>query len=408
MTVRAVTAQEARPKVGGQSPPRRPSWAWRLLGAFWGLVVLLLGAGAGVLQHLGPPHPLLAAGGTPGKPAVQDHPAKASPMISAHTPATAPVSPSQEAAVSHTPSPPTASPASALSSTSQPALASGAVAAPDPALLEPSTLYAGGSLPRIGADRRKARHVYAARFNMADPRPRIAILLAGIGMNEAESTAAVTNLPAAVSLAVPPYATRLDTLLEAARSRGHEFLVSIPMEPQGYPLNDPGNQALLTGASQATNALRLEWALTRMSGYVGATGALGEMRGERFAAATDQMAPMLGTLADRGLLYVDPRPELLQGPGSSPQPEAFRGVDLLIDDPPGAQEVDRQLERLERVARDRGAALGLAARPSPITVDRIATWAVGLNARGLALAPVSVVVQMPQPPAPTVRVNLPR
>ena len=28
----------------------------------------------------------------------------------------------------------------------------------------------------------------------------------------------------------------------------HEFLISMPMEPQGYPLNDAGDRALLTGA----------------------------------------------------------------------------------------------------------------------------------------------------------------
>jgi hypothetical protein len=41
-----------------------------------------------------------------------------------------------------------------------------------------------------------------------------------------------------------------------------------------------------------------------------------------------------------------------------------------------------------------------------VTVDRIATWVLGLKAHGLALAPVSVVVQMPQAPPPAVKVRL--
>ncbi len=167
------------------------------------------------------------------------------------------------------------------------------------------------------------------------------------------------------------------------------------MEPQGYPLNDPGNRALLTGASPAANAQRLEWALTRFAGYVGATGALGELRGERFAA-TDQMAPLLGLLADRGLLYVDPRPNLPRPPGLPAPRGAGRAVDIVLDDPPGRQEIDRHLAQLEQLARDRGAAIGLAGRPSPLNVDRIAVWASALATHGLALAPVSVVVQMPQ------------
>ena len=62
------------------------------------------------------------------------------------------------------------------------------------------------------------------------------------------------------------------------------------------------------------NRQRLEWALSRMAGYVGATGALGTTRGERFAALPDQMNPVLTELAKRGLLYVDSRP------GASPLP----------------------------------------------------------------------------------------
>ncbi len=286
----------------------------------------------------------------------------------------------------------------------------GSVAPPDPALLQPSKLFPGAKLPRIGPNRMLPLKAYASPFNMNDPRPRVAILMAGIGMNEAESLAAIDALPPQVSLAVSPYSFKPDRVLTAARNAGHEYLVSLPMEPIGYPLNDPGDQALLTGASEATNALHLDWALTRITGYVGATGALGDLRGERFGAAIDQMAPVLDHLADLGLLYVDPRPGLQHLTGSPAQRGIGRAVDVVLDDPPGREAVDRQLALLDQMARDHGGAIGLAGRPSPVTIGRIAAWAATLPARGLALAPVSVVVQMPQPRLPTstvaVRTNL--
>ena len=276
--------------------------------------------------------------------------------------------------------------------------AAGTIAAPDPALLEPSTAYPGNSLPRVSPGGRTPLRAYAAAFAAGDTRPRVAILVAGVGMNEAESTAAIENLPAAVAFAVTPYSGTLDPVLEGARAHGHELLVSIPMEPQGFPLNDPGDRALLTGAAPEVNAQRLEWALTRFSGYVGATGAMGDMRGERFAAAADEMLPLLQDLAGRGLLYVDPRPNAMRLAISHAPKIAFRGVDLVLDDPGGAAELDRSLARLEQIGRDRGSALGLVGRPSPVAVDRIAVWAAGLPARGLALAPVSVLAQMPPVP----------
>ena len=160
----------------------------------------------------------------------------------------------------------------------------------------------------------------------------------------------------------------------------------------------------------AVNGQRLDWALTRFSGYVGATGALGAMRGERFAAASDQMEPVLDVLAQRGLLYVDARPNARrpawQSAGQSKS--AYRGIDLVIDDRvgAGAEALDAALARLEVIALNRGSAIGLIGRPAPLTIDRVGVWLLGLEGHGLALAPVSVVVQMPQAPTSTIHASL--
>jgi hypothetical protein len=48
------------------------------------------------------------------------------------------------------------------------------------------------------------------------------------------------------------------------------------------------------------------------------------------------------------------------------------------------------LIRLEALARSRGTAIGVAAA-RPASVERIARWAAGLEARGVELAPVSAL-----------------
>jgi polysaccharide deacetylase 2 family uncharacterized protein YibQ len=163
------------------------------------------------------------------------------------------------------------------------------------------------------------------------------------------------------------------------------------MEPQNYPMNDPGPQALLTGASGAQNQRRLDWALTRISGYVGATGALGTLRGERFAGSSEQMAPVLRAIGSRGLLYVDPRPG-----AAGPAGVWGRSVDLVVDDPATRPEIDAKLAQLEQIARERGSALGLVGAVRPVTMDRVTAWASGLAPRGFVLAPVSAVAQPPR------------
>jgi polysaccharide deacetylase 2 family uncharacterized protein YibQ len=203
-------------------------------------------------------------------------------------------------------------------------------------------------------------------------------------MSDADSEEAVRRMPAAVSLAVSPYALHTAPLLEAARAAGHETLIAIPMEPQNYPLNDAGNEALLTTAAPAANGRNLEWALSRIEGYVGATGALGRLHGERFAAS-EQMTKVYDALTARGLLYVDPRP-------GTPPGSARRAVDLVIDEPPVRTEIEAKLARLEQMARERGAALGLVDGPAPVTTERVAAWASALPQRGFDLVPVSALV----------------
>jgi polysaccharide deacetylase 2 family uncharacterized protein YibQ len=51
-----------------------------------------------------------------------------------------------------------------------------------------------------------------------------------------------------------------------------------------------------------------------------------------------------------------------------------------------------------QVARQKGSALGFAGAVRPVTIDRLAAWANGLPADGLALTPVSALVRAPAAP----------
>jgi len=378
-----------------QGMNRKAAPALCALGWFWVLALVLLGGGAGVLQWLGPPAsspPRVAATGKPGA-AMMVAPASAPVMqtqAGAATPQAVPLHVAGAATPSRMPGAPVQPRASGAL---VPPRAPGAPIPPaDPSLLGASTAFPDGQLPRIGLDGRQPMQAYAGGFDTADPHPKIGLLLAGFAMSESESEEAVRSLPAAVSFAVSPYAFRPQGLLDLARAQGHELLVSIPMEPQGYPLDDPGNRALMTTATEAVNANRLEWTLTRIQGYVGATGALGDLRGERFAASAESMGLVLNELTRRGLLYVDPRP-------GAPRPvhAIGRSVDLVIDEPAVRPQIEARLAELEQIARDHGAALGLVELPRPVTVDRIAVWARALGERGLTLTPVSALVHLVPP-----------
>jgi hypothetical protein len=345
--------------------PRQFFAGWRGLGRFWLLVAVLLVAG-GIALHLAgpiaPPTPQRIAGEAAPQPREAEQPA------AAPQPLPEPAKPAQRPG-RDTPGP---------------------LADPDPALLEPAPGLGPNLLPRIAADGRMPMQVYAAGFDGSSRRPRVALVLAGLGLNQADSEAAVHALPHGITLAISPYAQNTDRLLSAARSTEHEYLVSIPMEPQSFPLNDPGRQALMTSLSPEQNRTRLLWVLSRIQGYVGAIGAEGELRGERFASLPDEIGLVLNELAKRGLLYIDPRP------GSPPAPRVWsRSVDTVVDEPPTAADIDIKLARLAQTARDRGSAVGFAGAPRPVLLQRLGAWAANLEADGLALAPVSALVRAP-------------
>jgi len=276
-------------------------------------------------------------------------------------------------------------PAAHVASTAAPR----SIAAPDTALLEPVPGDPTHFLPRIAADGRTPMAVYAASF-VGGQGPRIGLIIAGIGLDHAASEAAVKDLPAGITLAVSPYAHGLDTLLATARAHGDETLVSIPMEP-GSRLDDPGDRALMTALPAEEDTRRLDWALSRIAGYVGATGALGRLHGERFAAQPDLLDPTLQAIAARGLLYVDPRP------GTAPLSGVpGRSVDVVVDDTAAAATIDTQLADLVRIARAHGSALGLVGAVRPRVMARLVAWTSQLAAQGLVLAPVSALSRSPK------------
>jgi len=114
--------------------------------------------------------------------------------------------------------------------------------------------------------------------------------------------------------------------------------------------------------------------------------------GARFTAAEQALVPVLRESAKRGLIYVDDgasqRSVASQIAGSYNLP--FAKTDLVLDAVQTPTEIDRALARLEMLARDNGAAVGLATA-QPATVARIAEWAKKVEGRGFVLVPITMV-----------------
>lgn len=341
-----------------------------------------------------PPAQAPAAPAAPPQPPAAEPapkpPAAATPPAATPPAATPPPGPPPEPpppAVSAPPPPPPPPPPSVAAPAPAPRLprlADGpGLPATDPALLQQTP---GGPLPMIGSDGRQPWRVYARPFDAAEKRPRIALVIYGLGVSIAATEAAIQGLPGAISLAFSPYGDDLRTWIGKARAAGHEALIMAPMEPNNYPAFDPGPQALLTALDPKQNAERLEWMLGRATAYVG----VATVMGARFTSTRRQITPVLRALKSRGLMFLDSRGGgvLSEVVGEIGLP--FAASAFFIDEVAARGTIDQRLDELERLARQTGRAIGLGF-PYPVTLERVAAWSQKIESRGIVLAPISAL-----------------
>ena len=248
-----------------------------------------------------------------------------------------------------------------------------------------------GLVPRIAADGTWPSEAFAQPVKAIPGKPdapRIAVIVGGLGVSAASTDDAINKLPAAVTLAFTPYSANIEQLATKARERSHELMLHVPMEPFDYPDNDPGPQTLLTTLDAGQNIDRLMWLMSRFQGYVG----IANYMGARFTSSDPAMAPVLRETGKRGLVYLDDggssRSVAGQIAGTAGLP--FAKADVVIDTLPTAADVDRALAQLEAIARQRGAAVGIAGA-LPISIERIARWAKTAESRGILLVPITAV-----------------
>lgn len=246
-----------------------------------------------------------------------------------------------------------------------------------------------GPLPVIAPDGRQPWLEYSRGFKRADRKPRIALIISNLGLSDTYTKATLELLPEDITLSFSHVAPRLKSWVREARQKGHEILLDIPMEPIGFPKNDPGRATLLTSSNEVENLNRLEHIMKQAGGYVGLLGTLGT----KFMLHSETFLPVLRSIKQRGLIYVDSRstsrslgPEL----SSSIQlPKAFNNV--FVDKEPSQEKIKNKLDELERIALKRRFAVGIA-QPLPITIEILSQWTKELKTKQIALAPITAIV----------------
>lgn len=260
---------------------------------------------------------------------------------------------------------------------------------PDRTLIEDSP---DGPLPVRVAGGLRPLDVYARPWSGARG-ARVAIVLGGLAISQTGTQSAIDRLPGEVTLAFSPQGNSIGRWMQAARHKGHEVIMQLPLEPFDYPNVDPGRNTLVSTDPAAENIERLHWTMARTTNYTG----LMNFMGARFSADADAMQPVMAEIGKRGLLYFDD--------GTSARSAAselavkngvpFVAGDLVIDGARDRGAILKKLDELERIARAKGMAVGSGSAFGD-TVDAVTTWIGEARKRGIEIVPISAVAIDPE------------
>ncbi|MFO1083736.1 MAG: divergent polysaccharide deacetylase family protein [Reyranellaceae bacterium] len=227
----------------------------------------------------------------------------------------------------------------------------------------------------------------ALPFRDPGGRPLVAIVIDDVGLDRPRSRRA-WELPGPLTMSFLPYAKDLPEQARAARAKGHELMLHLPMEPNGR--NDPGPNALLVSLSDAELRQRTNAALDSFDGYAGVNNHMGS----RFTAFRPGMETVLRQFKGRGLMFLDSRTSSQSVGDQVAQeigvPSIARHV--FLDDDETLDAVRRRLAETEAVARRQGFVVAIG-HPHEATLQALAEWLPGLQAKGLALAPATAVLR---------------
>lgn len=227
----------------------------------------------------------------------------------------------------------------------------------------------------------------ALPFRDLNSRPLVAIVIDDVGIDRPRSRRA-WELPGPMTMSFLPYAKDLAEQARAARARGHELMLHLPMEPNGR--NDPGPGALLVSMSDVEIRRRTDSALDSFTGFAGVNNHMGS----RFTANRPGMDVVMRQLKPRGLMFLDSR-TTAQSVGD--QTAAETGVPSIVrhvflDDDESLDSVRRKLAEVETVARRQGFVVAIG-HPHEATLQALQEWLPTVPSKGLALAPATAVLR---------------
>ncbi len=220
-----------------------------------------------------------------------------------------------------------------------------------------------------------------------DHPPIVAIVIDDIGYDR-RIAAQLLAIDAPLTFSVLPYGPHSREIAAEARSKGHEIMLHLPMQPNEFPAVNPGPGALLSQMSADEFIDQLKADLDQIPGLKGVNNHMGSA----ISTSPERMRQIFSILKKRGLYYIDSRTtaETMARPSAELLQIPFAERDIFIDHFEDEQFIRKQLGQLIKRARSQGYAVGIA-HPHDITCRVLNDFLPELK-QTVELVPASMVL----------------
>ena len=218
---------------------------------------------------------------------------------------------------------------------------------------------------------------------------RVAIIVddLGRGLKQAKQLLAIGQPVSFSILPIEPHAAEVARL---AHEAGREVMLHVPMEPHGYPVVDPGDDALLVSYQDEELRQRMSVLLARVPHVTG----INNHMGSRFTEDERAMNVIMAVLRERRLFFVDSMTSV-HSQGTTTAGLAgvpFLRRDVFLDNVAEVEPIVRELQRLAEKARRNGGAIGIC-HPYPETLKALQMELPKLAAQGIRFVTVTELLK---------------
>ena len=233
--------------------------------------------------------------------------------------------------------------------------------------------------------------------------PKIAIVIDDVGVNVSLSEEAESILPPEITFSYLPYGRATQALVQKGREKGREIMIHLPMEPMPRPEEppiNPGEDALYIDMTEEEIRQNVRKNLQDLKPF--AVGVNNHM-GSRFTANKEGMIYALDEINRAELFFLDSLTTHLSKVQEAAQTVAptmpILVRDIFLDHYLTEDALINALVRLEDLAREKGHVIAIG-HPHKRTTKVLAQWVKTLKHKGIALVPISHMLEHNKKKAP--------